>query len=838
MGPGRPDKVSDNVSTIDMRIRSVTIRLWLPVLVMGLLALLLALTSLLNSYDRFEEISLRGQSQARSDAAALRQALDRHLVTADWNEVASDLRASRGNLDATNQAWLISVQGGVLASEQLDGAGRFAGDLIPDYNEATVRLALTESGTIAVQAGHRVHAALALAVPTQEGGLGTGVLYLVRNLGPQYEAFWREQMGKLLPLWAMGAVVMLVLMLVLNRVITQPVGLLADHARRLGFGGYGATVEVSGRGELATLARALNEMSVSMRANLRAVQEREQELNEAVDAMPVGVIVFNGDGSSHFVNRTAVKLLGHEVTIEAEVHELPQALGLTRAGEHRVYPARLFERAFAGESVMADDVEILRDGRPVPLQIWLSPVYGHEAQVHYVILAFDDISLRKQSEARIQHLAHYDYLTDLPNRMSFQQRCETLLDDARRQEHQVALLFLDLDRFKQINDSLGHPIGDLVLQEVARRLRSHIRPTDFIARLGGDEFTILMDHADGGEDAVALCLTLLHALDQAVRVGDHELHVDASIGISLFPRDGEDAVSLLANADAAMYRAKARGRNTYEFYTADLTSRAMERMQLENDLRYALERGELVMHYQPQIDLASNVLVGCEALVRWQRGSTRVAPDKFIPLAEESWLIVPLGEWTLRESCRQMKAWLDECVPVGRVAVNVSGAQMQRANIIATVKRVLDETGLPPCHLELELTESFVMGDPARHIPVLEELRTMGVSLAIDDFGTGYSSLSYLKRLPIDKLKIDKSFIDGIPEQSHDCGIAKAILAMAHTLGLKVLAEGVETGAQRAFLMANGCDSVQGYLYSKPLEPDAFRDYVTTPRLRLVEPAA
>jgi len=818
-----------------MRIRSVSIRFWLPLLIMGLLSLSLALTSLLNSYDRYSEIASRGAGQAQEAVKALKPLLARHLATVAWAEVQSDLESVVAGMPGRNGAALLGADGRVLMASRREWSGLSAGQALPGFSVDAFRAASAAASAVSQAGDDAVRVYQALPLPN---GAAPLVLYLARDLTPLHQAFWREQLSKLLPLWAMGAAVTLILVLVLNRVISQPLVILADHARRLGFGNYGATVEVGGGSELATLARALNEMSLSMRSNLKAVHDREQELNESVDAMPLGVIVFNGDGSSHYANRMAKTLLGRSIEINEEVENLTMVLGLLRAGSTRHYSSALFERAFAGEAVGADDAEIVRNGTRIPLQLWLSPVFDRNNRVRYVILAFDDITLRKQSEARIQHLAHFDFLTDLPNRLAFHQRCEAMLESARREGRQVALLFMDLDRFKQINDSLGHTVGDTVLQSVARRLGGHIRQGDFIARLGGDEFVVLMDRTDGIEDAVALCLTLLHALEPAIKVGEHELHVDASIGISLFPQDGEDAVSLLANADAAMYRAKARGRNTYEFYTADLTSKAMERMQLENDLRGAIERGELVMHYQPQIALGSNAVIGCEALVRWQRGNTRIAPDKFIPLAEESWLIVPLGEWTLRESCRQMKAWIDSGMDIGRVAVNVSGAQIQRADIVATVKRVLDETGLSPRHLELELTESFVMSDPARHIPVLEELRAMGIQLAIDDFGTGYSSLSYLKRLPIDKLKIDKSFIDGIPEQSHDCGIAKAILAMAHTLGLKVLAEGVETAPQRAFLSANGCDSVQGYLYSRPLDAEAYRAFVGQTRLQAVGAAA
>jgi diguanylate cyclase (GGDEF)-like protein/PAS domain S-box-containing protein len=818
-----------------MQIRSVSIRLWLPILVMGLFSLLLALTSLLNSYERYSELAGQGIALGGQTTASLGQHLLNSLNRGHTEDAAKDLRETVSQMPGNNAAALVDANGQVTLASNPEWVGKSAAEVLGRFDVRRFGIALKQakldiasdpdSGQV------RSYQPIALAD-------GNAVLFVAQDISPLYHAFWQEQFAKLMPLWALGLVVMLVLVLVLNRLVTQPIVQLAGHARRLGFGEYGATLQVGGHGELAILSRALNEMSLGMRSNIKSIRDREQELTESIDAMPLGVIIFNDDGSSRYANRMAETLLGRQINISVAVSSLSLALRFLRSGTNNHYPASFFERAFHGEAVGADDVEVERNGERIPFQVWLSPVSDHANRIHYVIAAFDDITLRKQSEARIQRLAHYDYLTDLPNRLTFTQRCEAELANSRQKEGQAALMFIDLDRFKQINDSLGHPVGDRVLRDVARRFANVVGDNGFLARQGGDEFTLFMAGLTGPEDAVAVALGLLHSLHDSILVDHHELHVDASIGISLYPNDGEDVVSLLANADAAMYRAKNQGRNNYQFYTADLTSQAMERMALENDLRGAIERGELVMNYQPQIDLASNAIIGAEALVRWQRGDTRIAPDKFIPLAEESWLIVSLGEWTLRESCRQMRAWLDMGLPLKRMAVNVSGAQMQRSNIIPMVRNALEETGLSPVHLELELTESFVMGDPARHIPVLEELRGMGITLAIDDFGTGYSSLSYLKRLPIDKLKIDKSFIDGIPEQSHDCGIAKAILAMAHTLQLKVLAEGVETVSQRAFLSTHGCDSVQGYLYSRPLDPGAFEQYVGQPRLVAVDAAA
>ncbi|MGB4673271.1 MAG: EAL domain-containing protein [Azovibrio sp.] len=437
-----------------------------------------------------------------------------------------------------------------------------------------------------------------------------------------------------------------------------------------------------------------------------------------------------------------------------------------------------------------------------------------------------DITERKRAEARINHLAHHDPLTGLPNRLSLLARLEQALPEARRYSWSLALLFIDLDRFKVINDTLGHLVGDQLLMEVAGRLASTVRESDTVARLGGDEFVILLpdvgDAADAATNAAAVAGKIIDALAEPIRVEGHDLHTSPSIGISLYPLDGDEAETLLRNADTAMYHAKASGRNTFRFYAEEMNLAATERLTLERKLRQAVAKGEFSLHFQPQFAVGSRQPTGVEALLRWSTEEDGpIAPDRFIPVAEETGLIVGIGTWVLREACRQMRAWLDAGLAPMRMAVNLSARQLKQRDFPAAVAQALADTGLPAQLLELEITESAVMEQPQEAIQLLSELRRMGLSLAIDDFGTGYSSLAYLKLFPIDHLKIDRSFVADIEHDLNDRAIAFGTIALAHSLGLNVIAEGVETQGQLELLSCNGCDEIQGYLFSKPLPADA-----------------
>ncbi|MFI3157943.1 MAG: EAL domain-containing protein [Methylococcaceae bacterium] len=439
----------------------------------------------------------------------------------------------------------------------------------------------------------------------------------------------------------------------------------------------------------------------------------------------------------------------------------------------------------------------------------------------------EDISERKHSESVIRHLAFYDPLTDLPNRTLFRDRLEQATILAERNGHSFALMYLDLDRFKNVNDTLGHPMGDSLLKAVAKRMCHGVRDSDTVARLGGDEFAVIVQDMSVSEDAMRLAEHLRQTLAVPFFIGEHELFTSFSIGISIYPQDAIDIDLLIKAADVALYRAKELGRNNCQFFTSDMNTMALEHLVIENQLQHALERQELVLHYQPQINLNDGAVCGVEALVRWrhpERGM--VSPGTFIPIAEDSGLIVPIGEWVLREACVTNKTWLDAGLPEMLVAVNVSAKQLRQKDFLDTVAKVLEETGLPPHLLEIELTESCVMQNPEQAISILEALKVMGIKLAMDDFGTGYSSLAYLKRLPFNKIKIDQSFVIDVSTDADSSAIASAIIALTHSMHRIVIAEGVETLEQLDFLRAGGCDEIQGYYFSRPLDAMALVRFI------------
>lgn len=429
-----------------------------------------------------------------------------------------------------------------------------------------------------------------------------------------------------------------------------------------------------------------------------------------------------------------------------------------------------------------------------------------------------EVSERKQAEERLYYLANHDSLTNLPNRRLFIDRLNQALARLPWHKRVAAVLFLDLDRFKHINDTLGHPIGDLLLVAVSERLQSCLRNGDTIARFGGDEFAILLVDMARAEDVSKVAQKIINALSKVFIVKNYELFITTSIGISLCPQDGKDADTLLKNADAAVYRAKGQGKNNYQFYLASLNTDALERLAMETRLNQALEREEFLLHYQPRVDLNTGKIIGIEALVRWQNQDLgMVSPAKFIPLAEETGLIVPIGEWVLRTACAQNKAWQTSGLSPVVMSVNISARQFQQNSLVEMVSRVLRGTGLDPKCLELELTESILMQKEKPFIEMLSDLNSMGISLSVDDFGTGYSSLSYLNRFPIKTLKIDQSFVNNITKNPDDAVIVNAIITLAHSLRLEAIAEGVETAEQLEFLRSLHCDGMQGYLFSRAL---------------------
>jgi len=514
------------------------------------------------------------------------------------------------------------------------------------------------------------------------------------------------------------------------------------------------------------------------------------------------------------------------------------------AGRHvsDVLPQPIAERLMAQleavlstQSIRSVDYELERDGA----------VHHFEARLvntgaGAVLGLVRDISERKRTEEQIRRLAYCDSLTGIPNRQAFLETLERELARSRQYGNKFAVLFMDLDSFKRINDTLGHDIGDLLLKVVSERLRETIRPSDMVsrsehanlARLGGDEFTILIPDLECVDDALNVAHRVRDAMRRSFLLDGHEIFVTASIGISLYPEDGEDCTSLLKYADTAMYHAKNCGKNNAKLYSSALTTQIMSHVKLEVGLRKALQNNELYLLYQPQFDVPTARIVGVEALVRWRHPELGVIPpNDFIPLAEETGLIVPIGAWVLHTACHQARAWQRQCHRALRVAVNLSARQFKDEGLAQTVLAVLHDTGLDPRMLELELTEGTLMDDALATMATLEQLRGIGVYLSIDDFGTGYSSMNYLKRFDVRALKIDKSFISGLPQDSENAAITRAIIAMAHGLKLAVVAEGVETGEQLALLQQYGCDLAQGYLLGRPSPEHAITEMLAVPAL-------
>jgi diguanylate cyclase (GGDEF)-like protein/PAS domain S-box-containing protein len=474
-------------------------------------------------------------------------------------------------------------------------------------------------------------------------------------------------------------------------------------------------------------------------------------------------------------------------------------------------------------------VLIRRDGFESAVEDSAAPIHDRAGRVIGAVIVFHDVSAARAMSHKMAHSAEHDVVTNLPNRLLLNDRITQSIALAHRQGRPIAVIVLDLDHFKYINDSLGHAIGDALLQSISKRLLTGVRASDTVSRQGGDEFVILLSEIAFPEDAARSARKLLLSLTAPHSIGGQDLRIDASIGISVYPEDGEDAETLIKNADMAMYHAKERGRNNFQFFKPEMNLKAVERQSLEGSLRCALERQEFLLHYQPKVNLITGEITGVEALIRWQRTDRRlVPPSEFVPIAEDCGLIVQIGRWVLRETCRQAREWQEAGLPFKRVSVNVSAAEFRDKDFVEGVRTILLETGLEAQYLDLELTERVLMEDVESTGEVLRELKTMGVHLAVDDFGTGYSSLSYLQQFPIDVLKIDQSFVHRITSDSRDSAIVSSIIDMGRNLKQRVIAEGIETQEQLAFLQAQHCAEGQGYLFSKPLAAAQFAQLLQT----------
>ncbi len=548
--------------------------------------------------------------------------------------------------------------------------------------------------------------------------------------------------------------------------------------------------------------------------------EREQRATSTLAMAAIGIAHVDDSGRFIYVNPQLCRMLGYseDELLQMGVKQIshPADMNITDSVRDRLRRGEI-------DSFKMEKRYLRKDGVAIWVALTIASRRDEAGRRMFDISIVEDISARKVAEDRVQYLATHDSLTGLPNRTIFAQLASLAIGSARRRNGQVAVLFVDLDRFKSINDSLGHDAGDVLLREMASRFRESVRGSDIVARLGGDEFVVLLPEVSDQMQAAVVARSLLSAAMRPVEIHHQECRVTASIGICLHPQAGQDDRAVLQHADLAMYAAKEEGKNNYQFYSPAMQARTAGRLAIETQLRQALERNEFSLQYQAKVELDTDAITGVEALLRWTNPELgAVPPVQFVPIAEETGLIVPIGRWVLRTACAQNVRWVQEGLPPVRICVNLSMGQLEDPGLIEDIRATLAQTGLAPDLLELELTESMIMHNSERAVRILTDIKSLGVRLAIDDFGTGYSSLANLKRFPIDTLKVDRSFIRQLPRDAEDRAIAEAIIAMAKTLSLTIVAEGVETEEQKAFLRERACDEMQGFYFSTPVQPEEF----------------
>jgi len=587
----------------------------------------------------------------------------------------------------------------------------------------------------------------------------------------------------------------------------------------------------SDRGSVVKISGSSQDITDRKRGEIMLFEQKERA-EVTLQSIGDAVITTDAHGIVDYLNPVAQELTGWSME-EAINQPLMNVLNVVDKIEQLPLPNPILPALTGGKSIRlsVDCLLIRKNGGYSAIEHSTAPIRSRDGSIIGAVLVLRDVTAALESVAKIAYQATHDALTDLPNRMLARDRLEQAIGAAQREGTYVGILFLDLDRFKNINDSLGHSFGDTILVEVASRLLSVTRATDTVSRQGGDEFMIIMPNANHEENFADVARKILNTVSVPYFVNQQELNVTLSIGISVYPHDGTDANTLIKNADAAMYHAKEIGRDNYQFYAPEMNNRAAERLAFEVQLRHALERQEFVVYYQAKVNVANRKLIGAEALIRWNHPQSGLLyPGNFIGIAEESGLIVPIGQWVMEEVCRQNQAWLRsglDCVPI---SVNLSAVQFRNKSLVNSLRRLLQETGLPPELLEVELTESCIIQGSESMIETLQNLKRLGLHLSIDDFGTGYSSLSYLKRFPIDTLKIDQSFVHDIAHDENDDAIVKAIISMAHSLKMSVIAEGVETQEQFAFLEAHLCDDIQGYYFSQAVPAMRFEEMLKEPR--------
>ena len=697
-----------------------------------------------------------------------------------------------------------------------------------------VYAAVDENGELQTQVGqrdtdHMIERRYTMRIEHLGQPREIGTLTVVATLDDIYAQLTREAIEILMSNALRTFLVALFIFVLFHRLITRHLTTVTDYLRSADPAAPAiplalARPPMSRPDELDVLVASVCDMQRKTHAGLNALRDSEARVRLLLDSTSEAIYGVDADGLCTFANPACLRMLGfvrEEDLIGKPIHELIHHSHPD--GSH--YPmadCAVRIATLAGQSCHRnDEVHWRTDGTSFPVEYWSRPMYKEGVLVGTVV-TFIDISESKQTEAKLHQLAYYDNLTGLPNRILFNDRLHQALSDAKRRHQLVALMLLDIDRFKVINDTMGHEAGDDLLREVAARLKYSIRDSDTVSRLGGDEFALVFTDVGDIQHVAQLAQKVLSQFAAPVAIGGREVFTGASIGVALYPADTEDADSLLKYADSAMYHAKEIGRNNFQFYSHEMTASVQVRLQMETDLRRALDSDEFFLHYQPQVNARSNFITGVEALLRWRdHAGNLISPVQFIPLAEDTGLIVPIGKWVLETACAQLKRWHDAGMVELTLSVNVASRQFRDPMFPATVSEAIAASGIPPQALELEITESILLEHSDSTLHTLKDLKNLGVTLAIDDFGTGYSSLSYLKRFPIDRVKIDQSFVRDLASDNDDLAIVRAIIALARAMRLSVIAEGVETEEQLALLLREDCPDYQGYFFAHPMDAES-----------------
>ena len=697
-----------------------------------------------------------------------------------------------------------------------------------------VYVTVEEAGKRHAQAGQRDAArVIERRYPMHHVHLGEsreiGTLTVVASLDSIHARFMRETGWLLLHNALLTFLAALFIFVLFHRLVTRHLATVADHLRSSDPASRIMPLALeraptSTPDELDELVASANNMQDKARTALNALRDSEARVRLLLDSTSEAIYGADTQGACIFANPACVRMLGYtgeEDLIGRRIHDL---IHHTHP-DGRAYPIEncaVRIATLAGQACHRnDEVHWRADGTSFPVEYWAHPMY-QDGELVGTVVAFVDISEHKQTEAELHRLAYFDSLTGLPNRILFNDRLHQALTDARRRSRVVALMLLDIDRFKVVNDTLGHEAGDRLLHEVGARLKHSIRDGDTVSRLGGDEFALIFADVGDVQRVAQLAQKVLSQFSSPVVIDGREVFSGASIGIAIYPADTEDADSLLKFSDSAMYHAKENGRNNYQFYCHEMTATVQARLRLETDIRRALEHHEFFLHYQLQVDARTDRITGVEALLRWRdpAGNT-IPPAQFIPLAEDTGLIIPIGKWVLETACAQLRLWRDAGHGELTLSVNVASRQFRDPSFRDTVSHVIASSGIPPQALELEITESILLEHSDETLRTLNDLKVIGVALSIDDFGTGYSSLSYLKRFPIDRLKIDQSFVRDLADDNNDLAIVRAIIALARALRLAVIAEGVEKVEQLELLRCEDCHQYQGYFFAHPMDADA-----------------